>query len=348
MNPSLLVPCLLLAAGAQSAPDACWKAQSSGVTVDLRGVAAVGPAVAWATGAKGTVLRTVDGSTWTRCVVPPGAEALDFRDVHAVDAEQAWILAAGPGASGRIYATRDGGATWVLQFTNPEAAGFLDALAFWDAQRGVAMGDPVRGRFQVLLTQDGGATWTPAPATGLPPALENEGAFAASGTCLVTGARGWAWFVTGGAKASRVFSTRNGGRSWKATETPVPAGEATKGLFTAAFTSGGRGVVLGGDYKQPALGTLNGAFSTNSGATWVAAPAQPAGLLSGTTLVKGRPKAILAVGLAGTGRSRDGGQTWQSLDGTPLHAVSSAGPDATWAVGPKGLLLKLEPSVLKP
>lgn len=347
--PAPLVLALLLARVPGPPAAAVWRPQASGVAADLRGLAAVSAKIAWATGARGTVLRTVDGETWKPCPVP-GAEALDFRDVHALDARRAWILAAGVGGAGRIYRTADGGATWNLSYTNPEAEGFLDALAFWDETRGLALGDPVRGRFQVLRTEDGGTTWTPVPDAGLPSALENEGAFAASGTCLTTASKEEAWFVTGGGKTSRVFRTTDGGRTWSVHDTPVPAGAASKGLFTVVVLAP-TVVVLGGDYRQPSLGTLNGAFSDSRGLQWRAAPAEPKGLLSGSCRVPGihgkGTLTFLAVGLAGTGLSRDSGRTWHALDTTPLHAVSSAGPGATWAVGPQGRILKLEPSALK-
>ena len=53
-----------------------------------------------------------------------GAESLEFRDVHAVDAATAYLLSIGSGEQSRIYKTTDAGLTWVLQFTNPEHAGF--------------------------------------------------------------------------------------------------------------------------------------------------------------------------------------------------------------------------------
>ena len=33
----------------------------------------------------------------------PGADTLQFRDVHALDADRAWLLSAGPGELSRIY-----------------------------------------------------------------------------------------------------------------------------------------------------------------------------------------------------------------------------------------------------
>src|SRR5947208_13016268 len=114
------------AAGAQS-----WTPQSSGTTASLRGLAEVDDQVAWASGTGGTYLLTTDGgATWSAAQVP-GAETLDFRDVHALDEHTAWLLSAGPGAHSRVYFTSDGGRSWKLRFTNPDDEGFWDAIAFW-------------------------------------------------------------------------------------------------------------------------------------------------------------------------------------------------------------------------
>ena len=43
-----------------------------------------------------------------------------------------------------------------FQSINHDPTGFLDAIAFWDAEHGIAMGDPVNGRFMILTTADGG------------------------------------------------------------------------------------------------------------------------------------------------------------------------------------------------
>src|SRR3546814_10031662 len=65
--------------------------QDSGVDVRLRGISAVDADVAWASGAKGTVLRTLDGGRHWRHIVVPGADELDFRDVEGFDARAAVV-----------------------------------------------------------------------------------------------------------------------------------------------------------------------------------------------------------------------------------------------------------------
>lgn len=331
-------PILLLSPALLAQAPAIWQAQSSGCSVELRGLSAPSAKVAWASGAKGTVLRTVDGATWTTLPVP-GAEGLDFRDVEALDAQRAWVLAAGMGTAGRIYRTQDGGQTWTLQFTNPEATGFLDALSFWDDRHGIALGDAVRGRFQILLTADGGGTWTNAPEAGMPLALDNEGAFAASGTCLCIQGTQEAWFATGGAKLSRVFHSSDRGGTWTVSNTPVPVGGPSEGLFSVAFLGPQVGLAVGGDYRQKHNVGPHGALSRDGGRTWTATEPLP-GFLSGLSTVPGARQTLVAVGLAGTALSADEGRTWTTLDTTPLNAVAFADPATGWAVGPMGLILK--------
>src|ERR671920_279106 len=188
-----------------------WVAQTSGTSVRFRGVSAVNARVAWASGASGTYARTTDGGRTWRAGVVPGAENLDFRDVDAFDADTAYLLAIGEGESSRIYKTTDGGAHWALQFQNRRASAFFDCMSFWTRARGIAISDPVEGRFLVITTEDGGRTWRESGASGMPAALVGEGAFAASGTCVTTGGASDAWFGTGGPAGARVFRSRDGG-----------------------------------------------------------------------------------------------------------------------------------------
>lgn len=338
MRKSVVSILLFAAFQASWAGTPAWQAETSNTTVELRGLSVVSPTVAWASGAKGTVLRTTDGVQWQAMSVP-GAGALDFRDIHAIDANTAIVMSAGPGAASRIYRTTDGGASWRLATTNGFDEGFWDAMAFWDADNGMLFGDPVKGRFQVYVTADGGASWRLAGDAGLA-ALADEGAFAASGSCLtVSGARD-AWIATGGAQSARVLHSSDRGATWQAAPLPIPAGAQTKGAFSVAFLNPREGMVVGGDYKEPALATLNGARSEDGGATWLPAAAAPQGFMSVVVPVPGAQRTLVAAGLAGSGYSVDGGRSWTALDRTPINTVGFAAGGTGWAVGPKGLLMK--------
>src|SRR5689334_100787 len=131
-----------------------WTVQTSGVNVRLRGVSAVTENVAWASGAGSTVLRTVDaGATWQKLTVT--SDALDFRDIDAIDAQTAYVLSIGNGPASRIYKTIDAGKTWTLQFKNEDPKAFFDAMSFWDADHGIVFGDSVDGQLYILTTNDG-------------------------------------------------------------------------------------------------------------------------------------------------------------------------------------------------
>ena len=133
-----------------------WMLQTSGTTARLRGVSAVNDRVAWASGANSTVLRTEDaGATWKKLTVT--SDKLDFRDIDAINARTAYLLAIGNGDASRIYKTTDAGATWTLQFRNTDPQAFYDAMSFWDATHGIVIGDSIAGQFCILITEDGGA-----------------------------------------------------------------------------------------------------------------------------------------------------------------------------------------------
>lgn len=315
-----------------------WVAQSSGTTASLRGISAVSEQVAWASGTGGTFLRTLDGgATWSAGTVAGGTE-LDFRAVHARSGQAAWLMSSGTGDKSRIYQTTDGGVHWLPLYTNPDADGFFDALAFWDARRGVVLGDPVGGQFVVMVTADGGRTWE---RRKLPPALHDEGAFAASNSCLQLRGKQEIWFGTGGPSGARVFHSADGGRHWDVAATRMRHDSAGAGIFSLGFSDARRGIAVGGDYGKPGETAGNIALTSDSGRTWTEpSGAHPNGYRSAVTYLAER-KVWIAVGTSGSDVSRDGGKSWQPFDTGAYHAIGRAG-GAVWAVGPRGRIAKLD------
>ncbi|MEM1181018.1 MAG: hypothetical protein AAGM22_21940, partial [Acidobacteriota bacterium] len=137
-----------------------WLPVDADTSASFRGLSVVSAAEIWVSGTGGTVGRSTNGGDSFAFQVPPGAEALDFRDIDAFAGGVAYAMSAGPGDASQIYKTVDGGDSWALQFKNAHPEGFLDGMAFWDAERGLAYGDPVDGAFFILRTEDGGDTWT--------------------------------------------------------------------------------------------------------------------------------------------------------------------------------------------
>lgn len=325
--------------------DARWESQASNTKVRFRGVSAVSPTVAWASGERGTYARTTDGGrTWQVGTVPEAAE-LDFRDVDAFDANTAYLLSIGEGEKSRIYKTTDGGAHWTLQFKSTRPAAFFDAMAFWDRDHGIAMSDPVNGRFLIISTSDGGATWREMPAGGMPPALAGEGGFAASGTCITVEGRNNVWFGTGGTSGARVFRSTDRGRTWKVASTNITSGKSA-GIFSIAFRDARNGVIVGGDYTKEGESKNNAATTRDGGKTWTTiGVAPPNGYRSCVAYVRdgARSPTLVAVGPSGSDYSTDQGASWKSFTGTEgFHTASFAAgaSGAGWAAGEQGRLAK--------
>ena len=317
-----------------------WTVQTSRVNQRLRGVSAVSEQVAWASGAESTVLRTVDGGlTWQRFIIT--SDTLDFRDIDAIDAQTAYVMSIGNGPASRIYKTTDGGVTWKVQFRNKDEKAFLDAMSFWDANHGIAFGDSVDKQFYILTTTDGGRTWSRVPATNLPPAQGNEGAFAASGTNIALFGKSYAWIGTGAAAKSRVLRTTDGGRTWRVADTPLASGPSS-GIFSIAFRDAKHGVIAGGDYKKESEAVDNLAVTSDGGVTWTLVKGL-SGFRSVVAYVPGvKIPALIALGPSGGDYSLDDGRTWQPIDGPGFDTFSFArGKQLGWGAGAEGKIGRL-------
>jgi photosystem II stability/assembly factor-like uncharacterized protein len=312
----------------------------------FRGLDAVDRRTAWVTGGSATdggpgrVFRTTDGGRTWEDVSPPGTEGLLFRDVEARSAENAVILAIGPGDASRIYRTTDGGATWDAAFVNDDPAAFYDCMAFYPGgRRGLAMGDPVDGKFRILATNDFGRSWTVLPDDGMP-AAPTEYGFAASGDCLVTAGHN-AYFGSGGGDA-RVFRSDDYGLTWTASDSTIPAGEAA-GVFALTFRTPWQGVAVGGDFADPADG-VDAVATTRNGDVW-----RNAGDLShlgeDVAYLPAHENWLIVTGesgdVRGTSLSTDGGRSWTQVSEAGYHALDCTRDGSCWAAGGSGRVARL-------
>jgi photosystem II stability/assembly factor-like uncharacterized protein len=323
-----------------------WKVQTSGIDTNLRAVSAVyvpdakgkgAPVpVVWASGSNGVILKSVDeGKNWTRLHVTDG-DSLDFRGIVAFSASTAYVMSIGDGDKSRIYKTADGGATWKLQYSGDRKEVFLDTIACLSEKECMALGDPIERKFLLLKTTDG-EHWSPLPTGNMPVALPGEGAFAASNSCLAMPDDKKVLFGTGG-PAARVFQSNDGGLTWTVARTPVVQGNPSSGIFSLRIDAQDRVIVLGGDYKEPALSDRVAATSLDNGKTWQLAAKQPGGLRSGLALIGNGDWA--AVGPSGEEVTEDYGAHWKHTDSLNLNAVELLDTQTGWAVGAHGLIAR--------
>ena len=155
------------------APD--WHPVGVDTDQQFRGLDATDRRHAWVSGSAGGVWKTHDGGqTWTdvspaRGRGPAAPRRRDPRPGHVL------VLSVGEAGDSRIFRTTDGGATWTQPFVNDDPAAFYDCMGmFPGGRRGLAMSDPVDGKFRIIETTDGGATWSVVDPAGMPEAVEGE------------------------------------------------------------------------------------------------------------------------------------------------------------------------------
>jgi photosystem II stability/assembly factor-like uncharacterized protein len=315
-----------------------WEFLKVETTASFRGLSVVSDRVIWASGTRGTVIRSVDGgTTWSVDSIPNGS-TFDLRGIHATSDRVAHVAA----TAGRIWKTTDGGKIWSLKFQAADTSMFLDAIVFRNDRDGFALGDPMNGQFVILVTSDGGETWREAQGAARPIANDGEAAFAASGTSLVFIGSRFGWLGTGGTTA-RVYRTTDSGATWRAHNSAIPAKAGSGGVFSVAFADSLHGVVVGGDYEQPDSSARTAAMTVDGGATWTPPQQFPRGYRSGVAMHRtdaGHLMAI-AVGTNGSDVSRDGGKTWTPLDATGFNAVQFAPSGVAFAVGARGRVARI-------
>lgn len=317
---------------------------ASGSDASLRGLSPVNDRIAWASGTDGTVLRTTTGGSRWENVSVPGAVGVDFRSIHALDAQRAVVLSAGSPA--RLYRTVDGGASWTLVHEDTRSSIFYDAMRFSDSDFGIAFSDPIDGHLQLISTEDGGQTWRRHTAGASPKTLDGHAGFAASNSGLAI-AHNTVCIGLGGATETgqvRIALSRNRGRIWTTTDVGMKASESA-GVFSVAMNGSRHIIAVGGDFLQPEQATDNIIVSTNHGRTWhVPEGPRPRGYRSAVSYFPAMGEGVLvAVGPTGMDASFDFGQSWLGVNRMPWHAaMASPDGDALWLSGANGRLGRIQ------
>jgi photosystem II stability/assembly factor-like uncharacterized protein len=186
---------------------------------------------------------------------------------------------------GTLWTTMDGGAKW--QSRSIGASAPLRAMAFLDANRGIAVGDAGT----VLGTDDGGKKWAARESTTKEKLMD----------VTFIGDSGWASGMNG-----TLIATTDGGRTWKAQKTGTT--QAIEGIF---FLDAKHGWAVGW------AGTI--LRTTDGGDNWKKVTADVAQWSTSSIYFKDE-KVGWAAGFGGQLlRSNDGGVTWTVVK-TPNNA----------------------------
>ncbi len=304
-----------------------------------RGLSVVNDRVAWISGSKGHVLRTLDGGKSFDTVSPAGYAGKDFRDVHAWSRRKAIVMSAGDSAV--FLLTSDGGKNWVKVYENNRPGIFFDAFDIFGAE-GAAVSDPVsfpsgdtmsRG-FVLVFTHNWGRSWgytRDKAFLPLPSANLTEAAFAASGSVIhVIDSRKTpidrrTYIVTGGTQPRMLRIDMGYDYSL-----PIRAGEGC-GAYSMYLDENRNGIIVGGKWNEPGKWDSTGIYSEDGGISWKLCTSMPSGYRSS---VCGRPGRMVWVctGSNGTDMSRDYGKNWSRtlLEG---YNVSTFSKRYLWLAG---------------
>jgi len=301
-------------------------------SVSIRAISPVNDSMVWFAGSGGKV-GLISGKTPKLATIRYEDSLLSFRAIAQIKDAVFVLSIANPGVLYRIGFNGEE-ATYIEDvYTEKGDAVFYDAMKFWDDTEGIAMGDPTDDCISILITRDGGNTWTKISCNDLPKVENGEAAFAASNSNISV-YKNNVWIVTGGKKA-RVFYSGDRGVNWEVFETPIIQGEAMTGIYSVDFFNEKLGVIFGGNWENKDMNTSNKAITTDGGKTWkLVSDGVGPGYRSSVKFIPGsNGKALVAVGSPGISYSYDFGESWQELSKEGFYAIEFVNDSIAFASG---------------
>lgn len=323
------------------------KVLESGKRVSFRGLSVVNDKVFWASGSNGTVTRSTDGGNTIEWITVPGYEKRDFRDIEAIDAETAVIMAIAEPAI--ILKTKDGGKSWNKVFEDTTKGMFMDAMDMLvdsvqikrrknqgnrkqdntaPTHTLIVVGDPINGKLFVAMSFDAGDTWQVMPKSESKDDVrlvpDTEAMFASSGTNVKLtnwGNHSPTLLVTGGSKARlKDLTLHNFNDSLHIMQGGTSTGANSIDVFNKTKTA----VIVGGDFAKDSIGSNNCVLvSFQSGKPVYSLPeTMPHGFRSCVVYLDANN--LVACGTSGIDISKDGGKNWQLISKESFHVIQKA------------------------
>lgn len=304
-----------------------WTVKSTGFATASRGLGSISIVDAnnvWAISVDGSaaasntvkeITRSTDGgNTWipTTLSLGAGTAGLGLSSISAISSTTAWISAyPGSGNVGGVWKTVNSGAAFTKQTTAAfTSASFTNFVYFWDANNGVAQGDPDGTFFEIYTTSNGGTNWTRVPSANIPlpsPPMSSTGEYGYSNNYYIAG--NTIWF---GTSSGRLFRSVDKGLNWTVSQAPAVTdfGSATTG-GAYAFATPLNGLLV----------TKSGQiFNTTDGGTTYTEIAATGFFNGDIAYVPGTTNTYVTTGTAGSSYTLDGGLTWTLVD-TLQHTV---------------------------
>lgn len=294
--------------------------------VSFRGLSVVDNAIIWASGSKGTVVKSVDGGLNFKAMKVADCSTCDFRDIEAFDGQTAIIMASGTPA--KVFKTIDGGQTWKLVLYDTVKAAFFDGMDFTtDGKIGFIFGDPIVKKknqlpfFEIYKTINNGDTWQRIKVKQqiLQP---GEASFASSGTGICSLENKTLAIVSGG-KASHIYILDQNGQRIKRLSPPIIQGKESTGINSIAISPNQQKlIVVGGDFSEPKQSanncfTLDWKGKRESNFNFIAPIKGLSGYKSCVTFLSNF--IVFATGTSGTDVSMDAGMNWQKMNDVSFH-----------------------------
>ena len=229
-----------------------------------------------------------------------------------------------------LFKTGEGGVMELVYREDGEGV-FYDSMTFWDDKEGIAVGDTVEGCLSIIISRDGGHSWSKVPCADLPEGIQGEGAFAASDSNIVLrGDRAWI-----GTTAGRVYHSADRGRSWEVQDTPIINQGSMQGIYSMDFHDELFGFAIGGDYNEPGSNKANKIVTHDGGGTWsLIADGSGPGHKSCVQFVPNTGgRGLVALGRNGISYSWDGGERWKDLSNEPFYTLRFLNDSTAYAAG---------------
>lgn len=310
------------------------------VNSSIRALEVVDNSTVWFAGSNGKFGFTLDGGRlWSIDSIKTDSIKPHFRSI-AVTSKAVYLLSIASPAL--LYKSSDFGKSWNIVYREDHSSAFYNTLKFWNENEGIAMGDPTNGCLSVIITRDGGDSWSKLDCSVLPKIKQGEAAFAASNSCIDVYEDN-VWIVTGG-KYARVYHSADKGKSWKVYGTPINQGDKMTGIFSVKFFNEKEGIICGGDWNKRENRTAAMATTTDGGKTWslIGSETRPSFRSCVKYIPDTKGQGILATGIPGVSVSLDNGISWQKISDDSYYTCDfGTSSNIVWLAG-KGVVATME------